>query len=453
MLSYRDALRAIFQRTDYERQGRPPYAERTWRLSRVAELLDALGNPHRAFRSVHIAGTKGKGSTTAMIEAVLRAAGYRTGMYTSPHLHTFRERIRLGGHLIPEEDVCRLVTRMIPILDSRPNVTVFEIITALAMCYYAEQQVDFGVFEVGMGGRLDATNVLLPMVSVITSISLDHTKVLGDTIGAIAREKAGIIKSSIPVVTAPQRPDAMRVIRDTSASRSAPLTIVGSDWLWRFEDSDLSGQNLAVYTPGHKGAAEFPSLRIPLLGDYQLENTCTAVAAIKVLEKGGVSIGSDAVRHGLASVWWPGRMEVLGQAPLVVVDGAHNPYSVKRMLESVRDYLSYRRIILIFGAGRTHVPKELLGLLLPAVDAAYVTQAHHAKATSATELKLMANALDYEVIAVDTVRDALRQALYRASKDDLVLVTGSLFVVAEAREAWTQFNDLTPLPCDPPGVY
>ncbi|HUV93524.1 MAG TPA: folylpolyglutamate synthase/dihydrofolate synthase family protein [Anaerolineae bacterium] len=453
MLTYRDALRAIFQRTDYERQGQPPYSERVYRLARMEQLLERLGSPHRAFRSVHIAGTKGKGSTTAMIDSVLRAAGYRTGMYSSPHLHTFRERIRIEAELIPEEDVARVIEGMLPILESRPDVTVFEIITALAMRYYAERQVDFGVFEVGMGGRLDATNVLRPMVSVITSISLDHTKVLGDTIEAIAREKAGIIKPEIPVVTAPQRPEAMQVIQDTCASHDAPLTVAGLDWCWRFEGSDLSGQSLTVYTPGNEEAAEFPALWIPLLGAHQLENACTAVAAIDVLQRSGVSIGKDAVRRGLATVHWPGRMEVLGQAPLVVVDGAHNAYSVRRLLEAAGEYLSWRRIILIFGAGHTHSPEGQLALLLPAVDVTYVTQAKHAKATPAADLKLMADGLEHEAITVGSVREALKQGLHQATEDDLVLVTGSLFVVAEAREAWAEFRGLPPPPSDPPGVY
>jgi len=453
MLTYRDALRVIFERTDYERREQPPYSERVYRLARVEELLEQLGNPHRSFRSVHVAGTKGKGSVTAMIDSVLRAAGYRTGMYTSPHLHTFRERVRLGGELVPEEDVARVMAIMLPILASRPEVTVFEIITALAMRYYAERQVDFGVFEVGLGGRLDATNVLHPLVSVITSISLDHTGVLGDTIEAIAREKAGIIKAATPVVAAPQQPEAMQVIRDISAHHDAPLTAVGSEWLWRFEGSDLSGQDLAVYTPDHEDAPEFPGLRIPLLGAHQLENACTAVATLQVLVERGVPIERDAVRRGLAAVEWPGRMEVLGRAPLLVVDGAHNPYSMGRLLEALRGYLSYQRMIAIFGAGHTHNPQGMLAVLLPAADAAFVTQAQHAKATPPAELRRMARGAGHEAVATDTVRQALMRGLDLAREDDLILVTGSLFVVAEARRAWAELNGLPPLPCDPPGVY
>jgi len=453
VLTYEQALRTIFERTNYERKTDIPYPERVWRLERVEELLEALGNPHRAFRSVHVAGTKGKGSTTAMIEAVLRQAGHRTGMFTSPHLHTFRERIRIGGELIPEGDLASLVERMAPILRARPELTVFEIITALAMGYFAEQKVDFGVFEVGMGGRLDATNVLQPVVAVITSISLDHTRVLGETLEAVAREKAGIIKPGIPTVTAPQRPEAMRVILDTCQERDAPAQVVGVDWHWRIVAADHSGQTLTVYHSGHENAPEYPDLRIPLLGAHQLENACTAVAAIHVLRQQGVSIGEEALRRGLRNVHWPGRMEILGTRPLVVVDGAHNPYSAGRLLEALAEYLTYRRVILVYGAGITHNPQGQLAVLLPAVHAAYFTQAHHAKATPPEKLQAMASALGQEALTTGSVREALKLALDAAEEDDLVLVTGSLFVVAEAREAWAEFNGLPPFPSDPPGVY
>jgi len=453
MLTYREALLAIFQHTDYERQEQPPYAERVWRLERMEEFLEQLGNPHRAFRSVHIAGTKGKGSTTAMIESILRAAGYRTGMYTSPHLHTFRERIRVAGQLIPEEDVARLVEHIIPALNSRPEVTVFEIITALGMCYFAERQIDIGVFEVGLGGRLDATNVLRPMVSVITSISLDHMKVLGDTVEAIAREKAGIIKPGIPAVTSPQQPEAMRVIRETCEQRKVSLKVAGQDWRWQLLGTDLSGQRLHVYRDGHESTPEYPHLTVPLLGEYQLENACTAIAAIEILREAGLPIDQESVRRGLATVRWPGRLEILGQRPLVIADGAHNPYSIKRLFEALGQHLTFRRLIVIFGANMTHTPEGLLALLLPAADALYVTQSHHPKAASIAELQSVASALGRQVSAASTLPEALRQALTQARQDDLILITGSLFVVAEAKEAWAAMHGLPPFPADPPGVY
>ncbi len=453
MFTYREALKKIFERMNFERGGRPPYTERTWRLSRVEALLADLGNPHRAFDSVHIAGTKGKGSTTAMIESILREAGYHTGMYTSPHLHTFRERIRLDGALIPEEEVIAGMERMAPILDKRPEVTVFEIITALAFWYYAQKEIDIGVIEVGLGGRLDATNVLSPLVSVITSISKDHTRVLGDTIEAIAGEKAGIVKEGTPVVTAPQRPEAMGVIEGVCRERNAPLTVVGRDWCWRSLGIENGGQRMHIYRAGHEERPECEDLKIPLLGPYQLENACNAVAGVALLKEKGWNIEQEAVRRGLADVHWPGRMEILGRDPLVIVDGAHNPYSAELILEAVTSFTSYRKLHLIFGAGRTHMPRELLAILAPASDGIYVTQAHHPHATSSQTLQEMARDLDYEVATTGTVEEALERALQAARKEDLVLATGSLFVVAEARQAWVKRQGSPPLPSDPPGIY
>ena len=453
MLTYRDALLRVFQHTDLEYGERPPYAERIWRLEHMENLLHAFGDPHLAYPSVHVAGTKGKGSTTAMIEAVLRAAGYRTGMYTSPHLHTFRERIRVGGQLIPEADLATTIADMQPVLDQHPEATVFEIITALAMVYFRQQAVDCGVFEVGMGGRLDSTNVLHPLVSVITSISIDHVAVLGSTLAAIAREKAGIIKRQVPAVSSPQKPEALQVIEQTCYEREAPLTLAGRDWCWRLEAKSDIHQTLSIYQEGNASHPEYPDMTLPLLGGHQLENACVAVAAIEALRAQGMAISRQAVRQGLATVQWPGRLEILGRAPLVVVDGAHNGDSMQRLLQALRGYLTYARLLIVFGAGRTHAPQDLLGALLPAADHLWVTQSHHPKAMPAAELVSVAQQAGTLADVSMSVREALMAVLACAGPQDLVLVTGSLFVVAEAREAWAALQGWPPYPADPPGVY
>jgi dihydrofolate synthase/folylpolyglutamate synthase len=453
MLTYRESLIKVFERTDFERGPQPPYGARVYRLARVEELLAQLGDPHRSYPSVHIAGTKGKGSTTAMIESILRAAGYRTGMYTSPHLHTFRERIKLDGEPIPGADVARLVERMLPILEQRPEVTVFEIITALAMWYFCRCGVDWGVFETGLGGRLDATNVLSPRISVLTSISMDHMAVLGDTLEAIAGEKAGIIKSDTPAISAPQRPEALGVIRKTCAERKASLQIAGTDWNWRFRSADLRGQRLDVFSQGNEKAPEYADLDLPLLGAHQLENACVAIMTIETLRAQGVRIPATAVRKGLAEVKWPGRMEILSEKPLLVVDGAHNGDSIQKLLRSVKGYLNYRKLWLVFGCGRTHTPDTLIGLLQPEVDQWILTQAQHPKATPSAELADLLSRKGGHGRATATVEAALRTAKEAAAPDDLILVTGSLFVVAEARQAWAAYQGQPAYPSDPPGVY
>ncbi len=453
MPTYREALEYILARADFERDRGTPYGQRDWRLARVEELLANLGDPHRAYPSVHIAGTKGKGSTTAMVASILQAAGYRVGMYTSPHLHTFRERIRLQGEPIPEQKLITLVEGIRPLLDARPQISVFEAITALAMWHFYREAVDVAVFEVGLGGRLDATNVLTPLVSLITSISIDHIGVLGTTLAQIAREKAGIIKPGVPVVSSPQRPSAMRVIRATAQERQAPLVVGRRDWRWRDLGPGDGGQRLAVYRAGSHRAPEYPQLWLPLLGKFQLENACTAVAGIEALREQGIEIPAEAVRQGLAQVRWPGRLQVLSRDPLVVVDGAHNPYSVSQLLASLPAYFDYERIRLVFGAGQVHRPGALLELLLPQAERAYVAAAHHPKSASPEMLRDLGQELGYAVEMCATVEAALRLAVEQRGPRDLVLVTGSLFVVAEAMSAWAALQGLPPFPSDPPGVY
>lgn len=453
MPSYRETLEYILSRTDFERDRGTPYNQRDWRLTRVEELLAQLGKPHRAYPSVHIAGTKGKGSTTAMVDSILRAAGYRVGMYTSPHLHTFRERIQLQGRPIPEEDLVTLVEEIRPIVNARPKTSVFELITALAMWHFARQEVDLAVFEVGLGGRLDATNVLTPLVSLITSISIDHIGVLGTTLAQIAREKAGIIKPDVPVVSSPQRPSAMRVIRETAAAQQAPLTIAKRDWRWRDLGPTNNSQRLAIYRAGSHRSPEYPELWLPLLGKFQLENACTAVAGIEALREQDIEIPREAVHEGLAQVYWPGRMQVLSREPLVVVDGAHNAYSVSQLIQSLPAYLEYQRIRLIFGAGQTHRPASMLELLLPQAAHAYVTAARHPKSASPEMLRDLGQELGYSVEICATTEAALRLAVREAGPDELILVTGSLFIVAEALSAWEAMQGRNPFPSDPPGIY
>ena len=450
MKSYRQALELIFLRANFERQVQPPYSERVYRLERMRELLQAVGNPQESYQSVHIAGTKGKGSVTALTESILRAAGYRTGMYTSPHLHTFRERIRVMGQPASEEQICAWMDRLDEALTARPEVTVFEAITALAMIGFAESGVQVGVFEVGMGGRLDATNILQPLVSVITPVSLDHINVLGNTIAAIAFEKAGIIKPGTPVVSSPQTDDALQVIRQTCTQRDAPLTYVPDTLHWQLDSADLWHQ---TFTLTRSDAESGMSLQIPLLGEHQLENAATAVATIAILRARGYIVSDEAIQTGLRSVVWPGRMEVLGKNPLVVVDGAHNGHSIERLLLALRAYLRYDKVILIFGVSSTHTPQDLLRAIATIADMLILTQSIHSKAHPVADLAAYASSLGYQPQTGSTVAQSLEMALNQAHPDDLVLVTGSLFVVAEARAAWMAHIGMPPPPGDPEGIY
>ena len=444
-LDYRKALAYLYSLTDYEKKGFAAYAPEFYNLGRTLSLLALLDMPQSRYRAVHIAGTKGKGSTAALIESVLRAAGYRTGLYTSPHLHTFRERIQVRGRLIPEADVIRLVGVMQPLVDQVPEITTFEVMTGMAFAWFAEQEVQWAVLEVGLGGRLDATNVVTPEVSVITSISRDHTAILGDTLAEIASEKAGIVKPGVPVVSSPQEGEALEVIRAVCARKGAPLTLVGHDWRWEAALTRDAGQAFTLY---HDGDA-MSGLWIPLLGAFQVENAATAVAVLTVLQEGGLVLPQEAIREGLGAVDWPGRMEVLARGPLVIADSAHNGDSARKLVAALKSSFEYERLFVVLGASADHLTAALLGALLDAADRAIATQAQHPRAARPELIVERAAELGLSLTPVPSVPDALDMALDEAGPNDLICCTGSVFVAAEARTEMFARQGRATYPPDP----
>jgi len=468
-MTYKQALDYIYSFTDYEKKSAYRYAPEHFDLGRVVRLTALLDNPQQRFKAIHIAGTKGKGSTAAMIASILRAAGYKTGLYTSPHLHTFRERIQLDGQLISEETVADLIERLQPPVSQVEDLTTFEIMTALAFLYFAEEGADLAVLEVGMGGRLDATNIVTPLVAIITSLSFDHTLYLGSTLPLIAREKAGIIKDGAVVVSAPQAPEAMAVIEETCRERGALLFHVGEQWTWQRGETNLEGQSFTVHlnNPGARSGDLCPSGRpgarydflsresrrhrywIPLLGEHQLANATTAVAVVELLPGLGVNISEGAVAQGLRQVRWPGRLEVLSRAPFLVVDGAHNGDSAKKLVAAMRELFSYRQMILVFGALTGHSVPDMLDVLLPAADKVILTRTNRLRAVATSDLLREANARRWEAEVTETVAEALEKALALASPGDLICATGSLSVVGEVREAWARRQGVEIMEHDP----
>jgi dihydrofolate synthase/folylpolyglutamate synthase len=467
-LTYKEALDYIYSFTDYEKKSAYRYAPEHFDLGRVERLTALLDNPQHRFKAIHIAGTKGKGSTAAMIASILQAAGYKTGLYTSPHLHTFRERIQLDGQLIGGETVADLTERLQPLVSQVENLTTFEIMTALAFLYFSEEGADLAVLEVGMGGRLDATNIVTPLVAVITSLSYDHTPYLGSTLPLIAREKAGIIKDNAVVVSAPQLPEAMAVIEETCRERGALLFRVGEQWTWQEGGMNLEGQSFTVHlnSParhvlrGARQASEvgqdssLPIIHplydlfsrgtrrhrcwIPLLGEHQLVNATTAVAVADLLPGLSVHISEEAIAQGLRQVRWPGRLEVLSPAPFLVVDGAHNADSAHKLAVALRKYFQYERLILIFGASLEKDVDGMLRELLPLAHQVIITQAQHPRATKTQSLREALLAQGCEPFSSSNVAEALDCALRLAQERDLICATGSLFVVAEVQEAWAR---------------
>ena len=450
-LTYKEALDYIYSFTDYEKRSDYRYAPEHFDLGRMERLMALLDHPQHRFKAIHIAGTKGKGSTAAMIASILRAAGYKTGLYTSPHLHTFRERIQLDGQLISEKAVADLIERLQPLVSQIEDLTTFEIMTALAFLYFAEERADLAVLEVGMGGRLDATNIVTPLVAIITSLSYDHTLYLGSTLPLIAREKAGIIKDGAVVISAPQSPEAMAVIEETCQERGALLFRIGKQWTWQEEEANLEGQSFTVHLNNPTSQPPNPTRYdflfrephthrywIPLLGEHQLANATTAVAVADLLPELGVPISEEAIAHGLRQVRWPGRLEVLSRAPFLVADGAHNADSAHKLAEALRKYFQYEHLILIFGAS---LDKDIEGMsreLLPLVHHAIVTQTQHPRAAEVQSLRKALLSQGCKPLFSRNVAEALEHALRLAQKRDLICATGSLFVVAKVREAWAR---------------
>jgi dihydrofolate synthase/folylpolyglutamate synthase len=431
-MDYEQALDYISGYTDYEKVPLP-HALGSYDLRRVEELLDRLGNPHLKGRSVHIAGTNGKGSTAAMIASVLTSSGCTTGLYTSPHLSTIRERFRVDGHLISQADFASITTRLKPEVEvvnlkaSYGELTTFELLTALAFIYFEMKGVDPQVLEVGMGGKFDATNVVRPEVCVITSISLDHTEVLGESLATIAAEKAGIIKPGSMVVLAPQPDEVVTVIRGICRRQQAGLVMVGRDITWKSLGFDGRQQLLEVM-----GRRDSYRIHMPLLGDYQMENAASAVAALEVLKEKGFAISRDNIVKGLAQVSWPGRFQVLRQRPWLVVDGAHNPDAARKLRLSLNQYFEFSRSILVMGASGDKNVSSLVSELAPLFDEVIVTRSGHPRAMETVRLKTIFQEQGVEAQVAETVPKALSLAMSRAEAQDLVCVSGSLFVVAEA---------------------
>ncbi|MCL4458508.1 MAG: bifunctional folylpolyglutamate synthase/dihydrofolate synthase [Chloroflexi bacterium] len=442
-MNYEEALNYIYSFTDYERTTVQLYGAPACNLERTEHLLNLLGNPQHHYQSIHIAGTKGKGSTAAMIASVMEAAGYKVALYTSPHLHSFRERIRTNQHPIPGHRLSTIISQMRPLVDQVHSdcpdlgrLTTFEVSTALAFTYFATEAVDFAVIEVGMGGRLDATNVLRPLVSIITSISLDHVPILGDTLPQIAAEKAGIIKDNGLVVSAPQRPEVLAVLEETCHARKARLFLIGQDWRWEARAGQYDWKEGRLQSFDVQGPfGEHKGLEIPLLGRHQLVNATTAVAALELLREYGLTIDALSIRQGLRQVIWPGRLEVVSWRPLLVLDGAHNADSAEKLLAALQEGLHYKRLILILG---TSAGKDIPGIiraLAPAAELIITTQSKHPRAADPQLLQQEGAKYGCQIRVVEDVQAALDVALDMADEHDLICVTGSLFVVAEARES------------------
>jgi dihydrofolate synthase / folylpolyglutamate synthase len=448
---YQELLDYLYTFVDYSLTRNFQYTPEKFNLVRMEELLHLLGDPHRAFPIIHVAGTKGKGSTAALVASALSAAGYKVGIYTSPHLQEFTERIRLGGADLSKKEFVDLVEELKPVIARLEQpATFFELTTAMAFLHFARNQANVAVIEVGLGGRLDSTNVVTPLVSVITSLSMDHMAVLGDSLAKIAFEKAGIIKPGRPVVLSPQRDEAARVIRDVAAERGAHLTQVGSDYLFSAGEHSLEGQTFLVwrrddqqkvneFLEGGTNLAGGVELFTPLLGYHQVQNAATAYAALQVAREEGLAISEDAIRRGFRDVIWPGRFEILQRSPFLVIDSAHNRDSALRLRLALDDYLPGKPVVLIFGASEDKDIQGMLEELLPRVKRVIATESIHPRAAEAEGLVSVCHRYGRPAQAVLPVEKALELALEIGQKEDVAVVAaGSLFIAAAVKTAWQE---------------
>jgi dihydrofolate synthase/folylpolyglutamate synthase len=446
--AYQDSLNYLYSYVDYSLQRSDRYSAANFNLDRMRALMAALGNPEKEYPIIHIAGTKGKGSVASFVASALRAAGYRVGLYTSPHLQDYVERIQINGQPLPHEQLVARVDEIKPIVESIPELTTFEITTALAYQFFQREGVGAAVIEVGLGGRLDATNVCQPIVAVITSLSYDHTYLLGDTLAEIAGEKAGIIKPGVPVVLAPQKDEARLMIEQIARELNAPLILIGRDYLFSPVARSLESQTLFVWPASEQwhidayiesgGSLEWEPVRltIPLLGYHQVENAATAYTTLQVARSAGLEISETAIRAGFAKVVWPGRFEILQRDPPVIVDSAHNRDSALKLRLALDDYYPGYPIVLIFGASEDKDIRGMFTELLPRVRQVVATRSFHPRAIEPEKLIELAHQFGVPAREVPEVEVALEEAQLLAEGEAVVLATGSIFVAAAVRETW-----------------
>jgi dihydrofolate synthase/folylpolyglutamate synthase len=445
---YQNTLDYLFSFVDYSLTKQLVYSPEKFNLDRMTRLLDLMGNPQKAYPIVHVTGTKGKGSVASLCSSVLKESGFKVGLYTSPHLIDYNERIQVNLLPIPHADMVTLVDRLMPMIDRVKEITTFEISTAMAFQYFKDQHVDYAVIEVGLGGRLDATNVVDPVLSVITTISYDHQAILGNSIAEIAAEKAGIIKPGKPVVLASQTSEALQVLLKKAEENGSLVTLVGKDMLYTAIRHDLDSQSLFVWSiddqekmnrfiegdPGNKWKPN--QFTIPLLGAHQLENATTAYSALKILQKQDPKITDIAIVLGFKNVSWPCRFEVISKKPLIILDSAHNRDSAIKLRLTLDDYLPGNDVLLIFGASEDKDVRGMLVDLLPRVSQVIATQSIHPRALDAGVIVDFAHLMGKKVKAILPLEDAFQEAFRLANGERAILVAGSIFIAAAVKELW-----------------
>ena len=483
--SYHETLQFLYTAIDYEKLISYQYNSSTFSLDRMVKMLDYVGNPHQAFPTIHITGTKGKGSTSIMMSTVLEQAGLRTGLFTSPHLLDLRERIRINHEMISEGEFVAIATELWPYIqrlretDRTASPTFFETLTAMAMLYFKQKRVDMAVLEVGLGGRLDSTNVVIPRVSVITNIGLDHTAILGNTLASIAYEKAGIIKQGVPVVSAVDKAEALSVIEKTCREKGAKLYLLGRDiWIEKaqgIDESAISQRNLCQpmqtgsqgnlkdgNTEGGKmintGVPHAPfsilpkrgllctiktwrhtydNVILPLIGMHQAKNCALVLGVMEILkEQGQISVSDEIIRKAMSRIQCPARVELVGRNPFIILDYAHTVDSMRSLKNALLENFTFKKLILILGFSQDKDLDNILKEIVPAGNSIIVTRSTNPRAAPPEDLSHRIEKLyNRQPRIADNAQDAVTLAREIASPDDLICITGSAYVAGEAFQA------------------
>ena len=435
--TYKDALKYLYEKTDYEKEKHLRYNVTTFNLERMEKLLSLVGKPHKKFPTVHIAGTKGKGSTATMLAMMMQANDYTVGLYTSPHVSHLHERIVVNSEMISDSEMLGLLNRIyVPVekIAKSERVTFFEIMTALAFMHFADVDVDIAVIETGMGGRLDSTNVINPEVVGITSLSIDHQYQLGETIGSIAKEKAGVFKRGVPIITVQQDPEALRVLKSCATAVKAPLSVTGSDidFSQRFETSREHGPHtrICLTTP----LSKFEHLRVPLYGKHQAINCGLALAMLDKLKSSGYEIDDEKATEGLHNVSLKGRMEMVCDDPRIMIDGAHNAASIRALIHAIGQNIPYDSMVMIFGCNSDKDVDGMLNELRYGADKVIFTRSQSAKAMSPDELaEMYTEKCNKMCQAATTLGESLRLARSAVDREDLICITGSFYLIGQAK--------------------
>ena len=445
--SYKEALKYLYERTDYEKEKRLRYNITTFNLARMEKLLSLVGNPHKKIPTVHIAGTKGKGSTATMLAKMLEANDYTVGLYTSPHVVHLHERIVVNSKMIRDSEMLGLLNRIYAAVEriaKTEPVSFFEIMTALAFMHFVDVDVDIAVIETGMGGRLDSTNVIRPEVVGITSLSIDHQHQLGETIGSIAKEKAGVFKRGVPVITVEQDPEALRVLKSHATAVKAPFSVTGSDidFSQRFETSREDGPHTRICLTTE--TSKFEHLRVPLYGKHQAINCGLALAMLDKLKASGYEIDDEKATEGLNDVSLTGRMEMICDDPRIMIDAAHNAASIRALIHAIGQNIPYDSMVVIFGCNSDKDVKGMLNELRYGADKVVFTRSNSAKAMSPEDLAEMYTEMCGKMCqTATTLGEALRLAKSAVDKEDLICITGSFYLIGEAK---IRFQKAQPIP-------